>query len=160
MVPSIYWEWQPRCLSLWWDFCNVVWFRVVFSFSWGILFYFFFNLRMFEDVHFRYSQIFISFLFSKRSDFSLFVCSSVICCYYYYRCSPSKSFTSALTDSLSLESKWQQVSSGLQGSSQFLADLNNAVVWMVLILSLISNSFGPLSKAFGDRSRNANCSRY
>ena len=29
---------QPRCLSLWWDLCSVVWFRVVFSFSWDSLF--------------------------------------------------------------------------------------------------------------------------
>ena len=31
---------QPRYLSLWWDFCYIVWFREVFSFSCGILFFF------------------------------------------------------------------------------------------------------------------------
>ena len=31
-------EYLTRCLSLWWDFCNIVWFRVFFSFSWDILF--------------------------------------------------------------------------------------------------------------------------
>ena len=36
MVPSILWEGQPRYLSLWWDFCHVVCFRVVFTFSRGI----------------------------------------------------------------------------------------------------------------------------
>ena len=40
MVPSILRRGQPRCLSLWRDFCYVVWFRVIFSFSWGILFKF------------------------------------------------------------------------------------------------------------------------
>ena len=33
---------QPRHLSLWWDCCCVVWFRFVFSFSWSILFIFYF----------------------------------------------------------------------------------------------------------------------
>ena len=36
IVPSILWGRQPRCLSLCWDFCNIVWFRVVFSFSWDL----------------------------------------------------------------------------------------------------------------------------
>ena len=29
---------QPSSLSFWWDFCNVIWFRVVFPFSWSIFF--------------------------------------------------------------------------------------------------------------------------
>ena len=43
MVPSILRKGQPWYLSLWWDFHYVVWFRVVFSFSWVIIFYFFFH---------------------------------------------------------------------------------------------------------------------
>ena len=39
IVPCILRGGHPRCLSLWLDFCYVVWFKVVFSFSWGILFF-------------------------------------------------------------------------------------------------------------------------
>ena len=46
MVPSILRRVQARYLSLWWEFCYVVWFRVVFLFFWGIPFYFFFHLRI------------------------------------------------------------------------------------------------------------------
>ena len=35
MVLSNLREGEPRYLSLWWDFCYVVWFRVVFSSSWA-----------------------------------------------------------------------------------------------------------------------------
>ena len=38
LVLSILRGGKPRFLSLWWDFCYIVWFRWVFSFSWGILF--------------------------------------------------------------------------------------------------------------------------
>ena len=41
MVPSILRGGQPMYLSLWWNFCYVVWFRVVFSFTCWILFFFF-----------------------------------------------------------------------------------------------------------------------
>ena len=51
---------QPRYLSLRWNFCYVVWFPVVFLVSWGILFYIFFNLHMFDGVCFQYSQVFVS----------------------------------------------------------------------------------------------------
>ena len=44
MVPIILRRGQPRYLFLWWDICYVVWFRVVFSFSRDVLFYFFFIL--------------------------------------------------------------------------------------------------------------------
>ena len=33
MVSSIFEGGQPSCLSLWWGFCYIVWFQVVFSFS-------------------------------------------------------------------------------------------------------------------------------
>ena len=52
-------------------FCYIVWFRVVLSLSWSILFYFcffFFHLRMFDGVHFQYFQVLVSFLFSEISD--------------------------------------------------------------------------------------------
>ena len=41
MFPSILRMDQPRCVFLWWDFCYIVWFRAVFSFSWGFLLNFF-----------------------------------------------------------------------------------------------------------------------
>ena len=55
--------------------------------------------------------------------------------YYYW-----EFFTSALADGFSLEFKWQQVSSSLLGSSQYL---NNTVVWMVSPRPPISKSFSP-----------------
>ena len=64
MIPSIYWGGQPRYLSLWWDFCYVLWFRKVFSFSWGILYYFFFHLHLLDGVRSQYSQIIVGFFFS------------------------------------------------------------------------------------------------
>ena len=36
-----YKEDKPMCLSFWWNFYYIVWFQVVFSFSWDILFQFF-----------------------------------------------------------------------------------------------------------------------
>ena len=53
MVPSILHRGQPRYLSFWWYFCNVVMFQVVFSFFWSI------PLPIFPS----------SFIFSERSDF-------------------------------------------------------------------------------------------
>ena len=41
IVPSILLGGQPWRLSLCWDFYYAVWFRVVFSFTWDILFFFF-----------------------------------------------------------------------------------------------------------------------
>ena len=38
MVPSVLWEGQSRYYSVWWGFCYIVWFRIVFSFSWRIIF--------------------------------------------------------------------------------------------------------------------------
>ena len=72
---------QLRFVSHWRDFCYVVRFRVVFSFSWGVGFlFFFFHPRMSGRVRFQYSQLFVSF-FSERSYFSWFgsSISSVLC---------------------------------------------------------------------------------
>ena len=55
-------------------------------------------------------------------------------------------FTLVLAGGLSLESEWQRVSSGLQDSSKYS---NNVLVWMILILSLISNSFSLFFKLLG-----------
>ena len=52
-------------------------------------------------------------------------------------CVCQKFFTSALPDSLSLEFEWQQVSRTLHS---ILADLDNAIVWMVSTCPLISQS--------------------
>ena len=50
--------------------------------------------------------------------------------YYYY----------LLIESFSLKFEWLQVSSSVQDFLSFLSDLNNVVVWMVFIRSLISKS--------------------
>ena len=76
---------QPRCLSLWWDFFYVVFFRIVFSFFWRILFKFFFHLHLFDGIHFQNSRVFVGFLFSECSEFFLvlvilFLPSHVIFC--------------------------------------------------------------------------------
>ena len=71
MVPSILQRRQSRCLSFWWGFCDIVWFHVVFSFSWDTLLIFFFHLRLFNGVRFQYSKALVSFLSSERSDFFL-----------------------------------------------------------------------------------------
>ena len=69
---------KPRCLFLWLDFFYVAWFWVFFSF---LLFYLFIYVHLFDGAYFQYSQVLISFLFSKRSDFSGFgsSISSFIC---------------------------------------------------------------------------------
>ena len=81
MVPRILRVGHTRYLSLWWDFCYVIWFRAAFSFSWDTLFKFYFHFRLFDGVRLQYFQVFLSFLFSDRSDFSWFDSSipSVIC---------------------------------------------------------------------------------
>ena len=54
-------------------------------------------------------------------------------------------FISALPDGLSLEFEWQQVSSSLQDSSQFMTVPNNVVVWMVSTRPPTSKSSSPFS---------------
>ena len=54
---------QYRTESLWRDSLYAVWFRVDSSFSWDILFNFFFHLHLFDGV--RYSQVFVVFLLSR-----------------------------------------------------------------------------------------------
>ena len=72
MVPSILRRGQSRYLSFWWDFCNVVRFPVVFSFSWFFFFFLiFFYLLMFDGIHLQYSQVFVNFLYSESSAFVL-----------------------------------------------------------------------------------------
>ena len=71
-VPSILRVWQSRRLSLWWELCYIVFLSSSFldlpRYSFLI---FFFHLRSFDYVRFQYSQVFISFLVSEGSDFSL-----------------------------------------------------------------------------------------
>ena len=57
-------------------------------------------------------------------------------------------FTSALTDGLTLEFEWQQVSSSLQDSSQDSAALSNAVVRIVSTRPPISKSSRPFNNSF------------
>ena len=68
----------------------------------------------------------ISFLMAINTD------------YYYF--SFESFFTPALADAFSLEFEWQQVFSTLLS---ILANLNNAVVWMVSICPIISKSSSP-----------------
>ena len=77
---------QPKSLSHWWEFYYAVWFRVVFSFSWGILF-FFFHLHSFNGVRFQYFQVFVSFIFYGCFDFFSWFDSSIpsdICCFLLF----------------------------------------------------------------------------
>ena len=60
-----------------------------------------------------------------------------------------KFLTPALVDCFSLETERQQVSSGHRTLLNFLADFNNAVVWMVAIRPPISNPSSPFSKPLG-----------
>ena len=70
--------------------------------------------------------------------------------YYYYYCCYiylCELFPPDLVEGLSLESEWQQVSSGLQDFFfSMLTDLNNAEDCMVSILPLISNCSNLLSR--------------
>ena len=52
-------------------------------------------------------------------------------------------FTSAMTDGLSLKFQWQQISIIFGTLLSILADLNNAVVWIVFSRSVIFKSFSP-----------------
>ena len=82
MVPSILQRGQLRCLSLWWDFCYVVRFRVVFSFFRDIIIYFFlFHFRLFDGVRFQFSQEFVGSFSASVLIFSWSSSSirSVIC---------------------------------------------------------------------------------
>ena len=72
---------------------------------------------------------------------------------YYYYCS-HEFFTIVITCGLLMEYEWQQISKSFLN---ILANVNNAEVWMVLILSLISNSSKSFFQAFGDLSK---CTNY
>ena len=79
MVPSILLGGQLWRLSLWCDFHYIVWFRVVSSLSWDILFKFFFHLRLFCGVRFQYLQVLVNFNFIVHSDFFGIVLFSPSC---------------------------------------------------------------------------------
>ena len=78
----------------------------------------------------------VTFVFNEFISFSLS---------FYY--SPCEFFRPTLADVLSLESEWQQVSSGSRILLCILATLNNA----------ISNSFSSLSKSLGTVLSMPNC---
>ena len=92
---------------------------------------------------------FLTDLISKR------ICNtyrkSTMLPYYYFI--PWEFFKPVFTGGFSLKSEWQQVYSDLQKSSNYSTDFNRAVVWMVSIFPLISNSpilfSRPLSKFQG-----------
>ena len=58
-------------------------------------------------------------------------------------------FTLVVADDFPLESQWQQVSSIFRTILSILADLNNALVWMVSTRLLISKSFSPCTNPLG-----------
>ena len=47
-------------------------------------FYFFFHLHLFDDVHFQYPHVLMSFLFSDRSDFSFIVFHFSLSAWYIF----------------------------------------------------------------------------
>ena len=65
--------------------------------------------------------------------------------YYYYYFYLLEFFTSVLADGLSLEIKWQQVSSSLQDSSQYSGCFQYAVIWMVSTRPPTSKSSRPFN---------------
>ena len=105
LVPGIL---QPRYSSLWWDFCYVVWSRVVFSFSWCIIFLFFLSFPHVWWCTIKILYILVNFLFFKRSDFFLV-------CYYFTHLKVF--FTPALADGFSQMFEWLQISSSLPVTS-------------------------------------------
>ena len=69
--------------------------------------------------------------------------------YYYYYYITCELFTLTLADGLSQEFEWHKSPQISKTHLSILADLNNAVVWMIWIHSLISNSSNNLSKPLG-----------
>ena len=67
MVPRISREEQPKCLFPWWNFCYTVWFRIVFAFSWSILFWLFFFH------HCRFPLFIISMVYFSMVDFYSYI---------------------------------------------------------------------------------------
>ena len=65
---------------------------------------------------------------------------------YYYQFTLCSFFTLVWVDGPSLEPKWQKFPQVSRALFNTLVDLNNAVIWTVLIRPLISNSTSPLSK--------------
>ena len=82
-------------------------------------------------------RVFNSYSFLVNSLMSFMYINIIIIIY------SSEFFTSVLADGLSREFEWQQVPLSLQDSSQYLAVLNNIVVWMVFTRPLISKSSCP-----------------
>ena len=78
-------------------------------------------------------------------DYSYYYCCSCCSCCYF---TPCEFLIPRLADGLSLVSKQQKSVSVSRTLRNILADLKNAV-WMLLILSPISNSFSPLIKPLG-----------
>ena len=81
----------------------------------------------------------VVFLWVIKEKLNLFYHYYILCVIFHIRCNWR----------FSKESKWQQISSGLQDFLRFLAHLNNALVWMVSILSLISSSPSFFSRPLG-----------
>ena len=125
---------------------------------------------LFDDVRYQYSKVLVIFLLPKGSDafliwqFYSFHCFSFPTFHYRQdaffnaKFHSSSFFPTALTNGLSLESEWQQVSSSLQDSSQYsdrsqqCCSLDNS--------SSDFQLFQSFSQAFGDRSKRANYNLY
>ena len=111
-----------------------------------------FNILLFDGVSFQYPQVFVSFLFSERSNFVFIwlfhfvrnvyyyhyhftplrvVHTSVSRCFFHLRLSGSKTFPVSRT------------------LLSILVDLNEAVVWMFFTCPLISTFFSPFTYPFG-----------
>ena len=95
--------------------------------------------------NFNFLHNFQWFIFPTQSCIVLwsFPASLLHRCYYITRC---EFCSPPLADGLPLEFELLQVSSGLKDSSNILADLNNAIVWMVPARLPIFNSSSLLTK--------------
>ena len=71
MVPSIFWGWQPRCLSFWWDLNYIVWYRIVCYFPEVLVFCFSFISASLTVSYSNILNVF-NFLYSKRLFIWLF----------------------------------------------------------------------------------------
>ena len=86
MVPGTLQVENHRCLSLRWDSCCIIWFRVAFWVSWDTLFIFFLSFPLVWFVRFPYTIVFVSFLSPRVPILSWFNCSipSVMCRFPFF----------------------------------------------------------------------------
>ena len=111
----------------------------------------FYNLFSYLTRSRNFSHFSISFIsilrFATTAKFTIWKVFTSTLDYYYYFNSLRVFFYTNISWCLSLESEWQQVLPGTV--LRILADVNNAVVWMVSIAFLISSSSNLFFKPLG-----------